>query len=95
MMNRRPTILLLLAALTVAPSVRAQTIKDLNARIHEKVDRFQGSVSLSAENLRTGARYDLRGSEPVRTASTIKLPIMVECFFEQRRASWIGANRSS
>jgi beta-lactamase class A len=32
--------------------------------------------------LQTGETYGVRGDEPVRTASTIKLAILVECFFE-------------
>jgi beta-lactamase class A len=40
-------------------------------------------VSLYAKNLETGAIYSMAGDEPVRTASTIKLPIMIECFAEE------------
>lgn len=39
-------------------------------------------MSLYAKNLETGASYSIAAEEPVRTASTIKLAIMVECFFE-------------
>jgi beta-lactamase class A len=41
---------------------------------------FRGRVCLYAKNLDTGATYSLRGDERVRTASTIKLPIMVTVF---------------
>lgn len=41
---------------------------------------FGGRVSLYARNLGTGAAMGIREDEPVRTASTIKLPIMVACF---------------
>jgi beta-lactamase class A len=54
----------------------------LNAAIQNKIQTFRGKVSLFAKNLRTGETYGVRESEPVRTASTIKLAIMAECFFE-------------
>lgn len=48
-----------------------------------KIAGFKGHVSLYARNLQTGADYSLNGADPVRTASTIKLAIMAECFFER------------
>ncbi len=54
----------------------------LDTKIKAKVAGFKGHVSLYAKNLATGATYSLAGDEPVRTASTIKLPIMIECFAE-------------
>jgi beta-lactamase class A len=39
-------------------------------------------VALYAKNLETGKSYSLDGETPVRTASTIKLAIMIECFAE-------------
>jgi beta-lactamase class A len=39
-------------------------------------------VVLYAKNLETGQSYSLAGETPVRTASTIKLAIMIECFAE-------------
>jgi beta-lactamase class A len=52
------------------------------AHIAERIRGFPATVSVYAENLKTGRTYSLRGDEPVRTASTIKLPIMIECFAE-------------
>ncbi len=49
-------------------------------RIKEKIAAFQGTVSLYAKNLVTGAEYAIRADERVRTASTIKLPILVALF---------------
>jgi beta-lactamase class A len=51
-------------------------------RIQEAIKSFPGNVSLYAKNLDTGATYQLRGDDPVPTASTIKLPIMIELFAE-------------
>jgi beta-lactamase class A len=42
--------------------------------------RCQGTVSLYAKNLDTGETFGIREDERVRTASTIKLPIMVGVF---------------
>jgi beta-lactamase class A len=41
---------------------------------------FEGKVFVYAKNLDTGATYNLNGDEKVRTASTIKLPIMAAAF---------------
>jgi len=54
----------------------------LDAVVQSKVQSFPGKVSLSAKNLLTGETYGLDADSPVRTASTIKLAIMAECFFE-------------
>jgi beta-lactamase class A len=51
-------------------------------RINSKIQGFNANISLYAKNLQTGKSYNLRGDDPVRTASTIKLAIMVECFAE-------------
>lgn len=56
--------------------------QDLDHSVKAKVEGFAGKVSLYAKNLDTGASYGLRADDPVRTASTIKLAIMVECFAE-------------
>jgi beta-lactamase class A len=52
----------------------------LDVRVRAEIANFRGKVSLFAKNLDTGAVYDLRGDNRVRTASTIKVPIMVEAF---------------
>ncbi len=54
----------------------------LDKAIRDKIAGFRGDVSLYAKNLETGQTYGIRENDPVRTASTIKLPIMIECFFE-------------
>jgi beta-lactamase class A len=55
----------------------------LDSVIKAKIAGFQGRVSIYAKNLQTGATYSLDGADAVRTASTIKLAIMAECFFER------------
>ena len=62
----------------------------LEAGIQAIVQKFPGTVSVYARNLDTGATYNWRGDEPVRTASTIKLAVMVEAFAQvaEGRAQW-------
>jgi beta-lactamase class A len=62
----------------------------LDRRVRAEVATFSGTVSLYAKNLDTGAEYSLGGDEPVRTASTIKIAIMVEAFARvaEGRAKW-------
>ena len=62
----------------------------LDSQIQGKVRTFPGAVSIYAKNLDTGAVYSLRGDGPVRTASTIKLALMVEAFaaVAEGRAKW-------
>jgi beta-lactamase class A len=52
----------------------------LDSRVHAAIQNFPGQVSLYAKNLDSGTSYSLRPDDPVPTASTIKLPIMVELF---------------
>src|SRR6185437_7033280 len=68
-----------IAALVCACAVRADS---LDEAIKAKIAGFRVHVSLYAKNLDSGAVYSLAGDEQVRTASTIKLPIMIECFSE-------------
>lgn len=54
----------------------------LDQQVKAKIAGFAGHVTVYAKNLNTGATYSLEGDQPVRTASTIKLPIMIEVFSE-------------
>ena len=62
----------------------------LDARVRAEVSAFRGRVSLYAKNLDTGAVYDLGGDDRVRTASTIKIAVMVEAFARvaEGKAKW-------
>ncbi|MFL6448601.1 MAG: serine hydrolase [Bryobacteraceae bacterium] len=83
-MLRHATILFVLLALAFRVSADEQT---LQSRVKQKLAAFPGSVTLYAKNLRTGSTFGIQGERPVRTASTIKLAIIVECFAE---APWRG-----
>ncbi|MDQ6759986.1 MAG: class A beta-lactamase-related serine hydrolase [Acidobacteriota bacterium] len=62
----------------------------LEQRVQEAISKFPGTVSIYAKNLDTDKTYGLRENDRVRTASTIKLPIMATVFamVEQGRAKW-------
>src|SRR5271156_4108803 len=70
--------------LTACPATaqQPQGNETIDHRIQDAIQSFPGNVSLYATNLDTGASYALRADDPVPTASTIKLPIMVELFAE-------------
>jgi len=86
----KPTLRILLASLLLASGAAfAQTSANspkpagrslLDAQVRAAVADFKGKVSLFAKNLDTGESYGFGADDRVRTASTIKLPIMVEAF---------------
>jgi len=78
---------------TVKPATPAAQLTPpawLDRRVRDEVAKFEGSVRLYAKNLDTGAEYSLDGDEPVRTASTIKVAIMIEAFARvaEGKAKW-------
>src|SRR5437899_12813138 len=74
----RSTSILTLMLTTAAA---AQPLQEaLRARIGKMPGDMPDSVSLYAKNLDTGAAAGIHDSDPVRTASTIKLPIMLAVF---------------
>lgn len=86
----------LLLAVTVFPQrpVRTPSPPPVQSTLDEKIKaeiaEFKGKVWIYAKNLETGKDYALRADEHVRTASTIKLPIMTEAFRQVSRGklSW-------
>jgi beta-lactamase class A len=77
-------------AQSTAQVATAQPPEWLDRRVRAEIENFSGSVRLYAKNLDTGAVYSLGGDERVRTASTIKVAIMVEAFARvaEGRARW-------
>ncbi|HVS80715.1 MAG TPA: serine hydrolase [Pyrinomonadaceae bacterium] len=71
-----------LAVLLIAPSAFSQTqnSSSLDARVRSEITPFKGKVFLFAKNLDTGETYAFNGDERVRTASTIKVAVMIEAF---------------
>ena len=55
---------------------------DLEGALEKRIAQSPARVFLAAKNLTTGKIVELRGNEKVRTASTIKLPLLVEIYAE-------------
>lgn len=70
-------VVLILSSLVVAQRT-ANTSTD--TKVQAAIGDFKGKVWVYARNLDSGKEYSLRGEEQVRTASTIKVPIMAETF---------------
>jgi beta-lactamase class A len=62
----------------------------LDVRVHSALAGFQGTVSIFAKNLDSGATFALRPDERIRTASTIKLAILAAAFqaVEEGKIKW-------
>jgi beta-lactamase class A len=71
-------ILLLLLLIFIPAAAQSQTT--LDQEVKTAVGSFKGKVSLFAKNLDTGEAYALNADERVRTASTIKIAVMIEAF---------------
>ena len=63
-----------LVSLVFVIALPAQPLKDA---LRERIGNFPGTVSLYAKNLDSRAAIGIRETSPVRTASTIKLPILL------------------
>ena len=84
-------LLALLSGLNLAVAqVAKQGNSSLDSRVRAETDPFKGKVFLFAQNLDTGETYSLNGDERVRTASTIKIAVMIEAFARvaEGRAKW-------
>jgi beta-lactamase class A len=84
-------LLLFLLTLTVASAAQPVSEK-LADKISAVTAKFSGTVSIFAKNLDTGATFALRPDDKVRTASTIKLPILCATFqaVKEGRLKWTG-----
>ena len=69
--------ILLLLLLICIPAVAQSRLDD---QVKPLVNSFKGKVSLFAKNLDTGETYAFNADERVRTASTIKIAVMIEAF---------------
>jgi beta-lactamase class A len=78
----------LLLLFTFSATAQAQTT--LDDQVKPIVVSFKGKVSLFAKNLDTGESYALNADERVRTASTIKIAVMIEAFARvaEGKAKW-------
>ena len=69
-----------LFVLLVFSPTAVQAQGSLDDQVKSLVNSFKGKVSLFAKNLDTGETYALNADERVRTASTIKIAVMIEAF---------------
>jgi len=76
-------------AIATASQPNPQT-NPLDTQIRAEVANFKGKVYLFARNLDTGETYSYSGDERVRTASTIKIAIMIEAWARvaEGKAKW-------
>src|SRR5579871_1094139 len=76
-----------LAILGLVCAAQAQTVEQ---KLKSKIEDFAGTVTLYAKNLDTKQVVEIHGSDPVRTASTIKLPILCAVFdaVSRGKAKW-------
>ena len=83
---------LTLAVLLSTPCAlgQAKNSSSLDSRVRAETTPFKGKVILFAKNLDTGETFSLDGDERVRTASTIKIAVMIEAFgrVAEGRAKW-------
>ena len=88
--SRLMSLAIVLALAAVSISSQTAPSQSLESRIRAEVAPFKGKVFLYAKNLDTGQTYSLGGDERVRTASTIKIAVMIEAFarVNEGRAKW-------
>jgi len=87
----RTTALAVLLAASAGQFAAAETKREtMDRKVRAAISGFQGTVRLYARNLDTGESYGIGENEKVRTASTIKLPIMAAVFraVAAGRAKW-------
>ncbi len=91
-MKHMKTMSTVLLVVLLAPtgSIAYKYLPNLDERVKAELATFKGKVSLFAKNLDTGETYALNADDRVRTASTIKIAVMVEAFARvaEGKAKW-------
>jgi beta-lactamase class A len=87
-MNKYFSVVLVLFLFSISAAAQSQTA--LDDQVKPIVASFKGKVSLFAKNLDTGDTYALNADERVRTASTIKIAVMIEAYARvaEGKAKW-------
>src|SRR2546423_14545804 len=77
-------------AVCLASAQPANQSSSLDSQTRAEVSSFKGKVFVFAKNLDNGQTYSYNGDERVRTASTIKIAVMIEAFARvaEGRAKW-------
>src|SRR5436190_8571968 len=83
-------VALVLSLLLASGTFAQASVSSLDTRIRAEIAPFKGKVFLFAKNLDTGQEYSFNGDERVKTASTIKIAVMIEAFARvaEGRAKW-------
>ena len=65
--------------IAIAGGARAQELGDILGPIAKK---HAGKVAIAFKHLKSGETYFLNADEPMGTASLIKLPVLIEVYFQ-------------
>src|SRR5213080_2410503 len=86
----RFSVALVLSLLLASTTFAQASVSSLDARVRAEIATFKGKVFLFVKNLDTGQEYSFNGDERVKTASTIKVAVMIEAFARvaEGRAKW-------
>lgn len=89
-MKKMLAVLFVCMIISLVSAQKPAATPSFDAKIQSTIAGFKGKVWIYAKNLDTGKDYALRADEPVRTASTIKLPIMAAVFDQvaQGKVKW-------
>ena len=89
MKNITRLFLLIVSVILLASASEGQA-NSLDAQVHSELANFKGKVYLFAKNLDTGQTYSYNGDERVKTASTIKVAVMIEAWSRvaEGKAKW-------
>jgi beta-lactamase class A len=97
MLSGKITLTFILILLSAGPASFGQTNgpqdspgKLMDQKVKDRLAAFKGRVSLFAKNLDTGETYASGADDRVRTASTIKIAVMIEAFgrVNEGKAKW-------
>src|SRR5882672_2910561 len=83
-------VMIAVAANLAIAQTPAPSTSSLDTPVRAEITPFKGKVYLFAKNLDTGTTYSFNGDERVRTASTIKVAVMIEAYTRvaEGRAKW-------
>ncbi|HYW73927.1 MAG TPA: serine hydrolase [Pyrinomonadaceae bacterium] len=88
----RVALLITVVACTAIAAFSQTTTQSspLDAQVRAEAANFKGKIYVYAKNLDTGESYSYNGDERVRTASTIKIAIMIEAWARvaEGKAKW-------
>jgi beta-lactamase class A len=93
-MKKKIIVFACLLVISIARVSLSQETKLVSSKLDDQVkvlvSAFNGNVSLYAKNLDSGDTYTLNGDQRVRTASTIKIAVMIEAFarVNEGKAKW-------